>query len=255
MRKGRYQEFTPVWSEIAARIKLDATFPPSWFILMIIAGLIGAVGILTNSQILIVGAMVVGPEYGAIMGLAFAVTRRDSSSGMRCVAALVVGFTTAIIAALLLGLLVRGIGNEPQAYELGVRPVSNLINDVNWFSFMVATLAGVVGVVSLTEARASTLIGVFISVTTIPAASDVGVSLAFGSWSEARGSFLQLLMNVAVLAAVAMIGLPTQRALWRRISLRAAARAGQPSVADPASWCRSTPPSRKSDRTRYQVLP
>ena len=42
-------------------------------------------------------------------------------------------------------------------------------------------LAGVVGVVSLTEARSSTLIGVFISVTTIPAASDIGVSLAFGS--------------------------------------------------------------------------
>jgi len=37
------------------------------------------------------------------------------------------------------------------------------------------------GVVSLTEARSATLIGVFISVTTIPAASDAGVSLAFGT--------------------------------------------------------------------------
>jgi Flp pilus assembly pilin Flp len=34
----------------------------------------------------------------------------------------------------------------------------------------------VVGVVSLTEARSATLIGVFISVTTIPAASDTGVT-------------------------------------------------------------------------------
>jgi hypothetical protein len=33
----------------------------SWFALLVIAGLIGAVGILANSQILIVGAMVVGP--------------------------------------------------------------------------------------------------------------------------------------------------------------------------------------------------
>jgi hypothetical protein len=73
----------------------------------------------------------------------------------------------------------------------------------------------VVGVVSMTEARSSTLIGVFISVTTIPAASDIGVSLAFGSGSEAWGSTLQLLLNVAVLTAVAVAGLPVQRAIWR----------------------------------------
>ena len=53
---------------------MEGTFPPSWYALLVIAGLIGAIGILTNSQILIVGAMVVGPEYGAIISLAFGVT-------------------------------------------------------------------------------------------------------------------------------------------------------------------------------------
>jgi len=76
--------------------------------------------------------------------------------------------------------------------------------------------------VSLTEARSSTLIGVFISVTTIPAASDIGVSLAFGSDSEARGSLFQLLLNVTVLTAVAIAGMPAQRSLWRRATRRAA---------------------------------
>jgi hypothetical protein len=60
-RRGPYQSFTPVWAEVESRIALDSTFPPSWFALLVIAGLIGAVGILTNSTILIVGAMVVGP--------------------------------------------------------------------------------------------------------------------------------------------------------------------------------------------------
>ena len=115
-----------------------------------------------------------------------------------------------------------GAGQEPRAYALGVRPVSDLIDTPNWFSFIVALLAGVVGVVSLTEARSSTLIGVFISVTTIPAASDTGVSLAFGSDSEAWGSVLQLLLNVTVLTAVAIAGLPVQRAIWRRAARRAA---------------------------------
>jgi uncharacterized hydrophobic protein (TIGR00271 family) len=222
-RRGRFQQFTPVWAEIEARIALDGTFPPSWFALLVIAGLIGAVGILTNSQILIVGAMVVGPEYGAIMSLAFGVTRRDSARALRSTAALAAGFALAVVAALLLSLAIRGAGLEPRLYALGIRPVSDLINTPNWFSFIVAALAGVVGVVSLTEARSSTLIGVFISVTTIPAASDIGVSLAFGSGSEAWGSALQLLLNVTVLTVVAIAGLPAQRAIWRRVARRASA--------------------------------
>jgi hypothetical protein len=42
-RRGRFQQFTPVWPEVEARIRADATFPPSWFGLLVIAGLIGAV--------------------------------------------------------------------------------------------------------------------------------------------------------------------------------------------------------------------
>jgi uncharacterized hydrophobic protein (TIGR00271 family) len=222
-RRGRFQQFTPVWAEVEARIERDGAFPPSWFVLLVIAGLIGAVGILTNSEILIVGAMVVGPEYGAIISLAFGVTRRDSSRVLHSAAALVVGFALAVASALLLSLIIRGAGLEPKVYALGIRPVSDLIDTPNWFSFIVAALAGVVGVVSLTEARSSTLIGVFISVTTIPAAADIGVSLAFGSNSEAWGSTLQLLLNVTVLTAVAIAGLPVQQAIWQRTSRRASA--------------------------------
>ena len=219
--RGRFDRFTPVWAEVEARIAVEGTFPPSWFGLLVIAGLIGAVGILTNSQILIVGAMVVGPEYGAILSLAFGVTRHDSARVRQSAAALVIGFTLAVVAALLLSLIVRGAGLTPKAYSEGIRPVSDLINTPNWFSFIVAALAGVVGVISLTEARSSTLIGVFISVTTIPAASDIGVSVAYGTWHEAWGSALQLLLNVTVLTAVAVAGLPAQRAIWQRVARRA----------------------------------
>ncbi len=215
--RPRFEEFAPVWEEVDARIRSDGRFPPSWFALLTIAGLIAAVGLLTNSQILIVGAMVVGPEYGAIVALAYGVTRRDPSLIRKSSRALIVGFAIAIVAALLLGLVIRAAGLEPKLFHLGVRPVSSLVNTPDWFSFIVAALAGIVGVISLTEARTSTLIGVFISVTTIPAAADIGVSLAFGSNQEALGSFEQLLLNVFVLAAVATVGIPAQRLIWSRI--------------------------------------
>jgi hypothetical protein len=55
---------------------------------------------------------------------------------------------------------------------------------------------------------------VFISVTTIPAAADVGLSIGYASWSEARGSAFQLLLNVAVLIAMGVLVLRIQRIIW-----------------------------------------
>jgi len=63
-------------------------------------------------------------------------------------------------------------------------------------------------------------LGAFIPATTIPGASGIGVSLAFGSEHEAWGSALQLLLNVTVLAVVAIAGLPAQRAIWLRSARR-----------------------------------
>jgi len=213
-------EIAPVWEMVEATIRGGAVYSPSFFILLAIAGLIGAVGILTNSQILIVGAMVVGPEYNAIIAAALGISQGDRSAVRDGLLALVSGFFAAIVVTLIFGLAVRGSGRAPEMFLKGLRPVSDLINSPNLFSVVVAILAGLVGVVSLTESRANALIGVFISVTTIPAAADIGVSLAFSSWDEARGSALQLLLNVILLIVVGAAGLATQRALWRRIGAR-----------------------------------
>jgi uncharacterized hydrophobic protein (TIGR00271 family) len=215
-RKAFYGEVAPVWEIVESKIRAGGVYPPSFFILLVIAGLIGAVGILTNSQILVVAAMVVGPEYGAIMATALGINKKDRRAVRDGLSALVAGFAMAVLATLIFGLVIKGLDRTPKLYELGVRPVSSLINSPNLFSVVVAVLAGIVGVVSLTEARANALIGVFISVTTIPAAADMGLSAAYGSWSEARGSTFQLLLNVVLLIAVGAGGLRLQRSIWHR---------------------------------------
>ena len=215
-REPTKANFSPIWEEAEARIRERGTYRPSWFALLAIAGIIGAVGILTNSQILVVGAMVVGPEYGAMIAVALGIDKRESAPIRRGLNALLFGFALAIAVTLLFSLVIRAFDLEPRAFELGIRPVSDLIDSPNAFSIIVAVLAGIVGVVSLTEARASTLIGVFVSVTTIPAAADVGLSVAFADWSEAGGAFLQLLVNVVILIAVGALGLAVQRRIWGR---------------------------------------
>jgi uncharacterized hydrophobic protein (TIGR00271 family) len=215
-RPAFHGDRAPVWDLVYARIADDASYTPSFFALLIFAGLIGACGILTNSQILIVGAMVVGPEYSAISSVALGIERRDSRAVGRGLLVLLVGFAAAIAVTLAFALCVRAAGHTPKLYLRGVRPVSDLINSPNLFSVVVAVVAALVGVVSLTLARASTLIGVFISVTTIPAAADIAVSIAYEGWREARGSTVQLLLNVGLLIVVGALGLRGQRLIWRR---------------------------------------
>jgi uncharacterized hydrophobic protein (TIGR00271 family) len=215
-RPTRHGEQTPVWQVVEARIRGDAQYAPSFFALLVFAGLIGACGILTNSQILIVGAMVVGPEYSAIAAVALGLDRKDGKAIRTGLLVLVAGFVLAIAITLLFALCIRWSGRTPQPYLHGVRPVSDLINSPNLFSVVVAVVAGIVGVISLTLAKAGALIGVFISITTIPAAADIAVSVAYGSWREATGSFEQLLLNVGLLIIVGALAMRGQRLIWRR---------------------------------------
>ena len=72
---------------------------------------------------------------------------------------------------------------------------------------MVALLAGAAGMLSLTSQELRRLVGVFVSVTTVPAAGYVAVGGVLGEWSQVWGSAVQLLINLAgiVVAAVAML--------------------------------------------------
>ncbi|MFI1167968.1 DUF389 domain-containing protein [Streptomyces sp. NPDC020801] len=214
----------PLWAAVEAHIRAEGTYPPSFYLFLVIAGLIGSVGIMTNSQILIVAAMVVGPEYNAITSIALGLDRRKRRRVREGTRALTVGFLLAIVVTLGFAALTRSAGLQSAAFDLGLRPVSHLIDTPDFFSIAVAVLAGIVGIVSLTEARGSALLGVFISVTTIPAASDIAVSLAFADWHEAWGSLVQLLLNVVVLVIVGVVALRLQRRLWRRAARRATAQ-------------------------------
>lgn len=209
----------PVWEQVEARIRTEGRYAPSFYLYLVIAALIGAVGIVTNSQILIVAAMVVGPEYGAIVSVALGFDRGDRLRVRQGLTALLIGFLLAIAVTFLFSLLIHAFGLQSEAFDAGLRPVSNLINNPDFFSIVVAALAGIVGIVSLTEAKTSALLGVFISVTTIPAAADISVSAAFASWTEVRGSLIQLLVNIVVLIVVGTLALKGQRAIWKRVGL------------------------------------
>ncbi len=77
-------------------------------------------------------------------------------------------------------------------------------------------LAGVAGMLSLTTSKPGALIGVFISVTTIPAAANMGVAAAYGNLGELRGSAVQLGLNLLVMIVAGVGTLRLQRAAYAR---------------------------------------
>ena len=79
---------------------------------------------------------------------------------------------------------------------MGTHSETIFISDANRYSVVVALLAGVAGMISLTTAKAGALIGVLISVTTIPAAGNIGLAAAYGDWGEFRGASAQLAINL-----------------------------------------------------------
>ncbi len=211
-----------VWEEVEAITSEAVALNWSFVLFMVMAALIAGAGIFLDSPILIVGAMVVGPEFGPLAGVCVALVERRAALAGRSLAALAAGFPIAIAAAWLSSVVYRETGLTPEEFSAADHGLSDVIANPDWFSVIVAFCAGVAGMLSLTTAKSSVLIGVLISVTTIPAAANVGVSLAYQDWSTMRGSLGQLVLNLAVIVLAGTLTLGVQRAVW----LRRRARAG-----------------------------
>nr|MDQ5807906.1 DUF389 domain-containing protein [Actinomycetota bacterium] len=104
----------------------------------------------------------------------------------------------------------------PETFTEHDHGLAVLISDPNELTAIVAAAAGAAGVLSLTTAKSGALIGVLISVTTLPAAANIGIAAAYEDWSSWRGSQAQLAINVAAILAAGVITLWVQRRLYRR---------------------------------------
>jgi uncharacterized hydrophobic protein (TIGR00271 family) len=178
---------TIVWEEVAARTSDDSTFSVSFGVLMVLAGIIAAIAVVTNNPVLVVGAMIVSPDYGPMAALSVALLNRAYSQAWRSLRALALGFPLAALAAFLFTLATRGLGRIPAPYLGGQRPVTGLLIGANLGAFVVAFVAGAAGIVALGRAKSGAVVGVLVSITTIPAASTWGWPWPWGTRPRPAG--------------------------------------------------------------------
>ena len=205
-----------VWEEVESRTSENTEMSASFLVFMVLACLIASVGILLDSPILIIGAMVVGPEFGPIAGLCVALVQRRGDLVKRSLIPLAIGFPLGILAAYLFVLFVKETGLTPDGFDVADHPNTQFISHPDAFSFFVAAFAGTAGVLSLTNAKSGALVGVLISVTTIPAAANIAVAGAYLDSDELRGAATQLAVNLGAIVLAGVVTLFIQRKLYQR---------------------------------------
>ena len=129
-----------IWDEVLVRARSDATLTLSLVVFMVIAAVIAAVGILTDSPILIVGAMVVSPDFNPISALTVALFLGQRPLAGRAAATLAWGFLFAVAATMVLTFVVEAIDRVPEVFAFDQRILTSFISRPNGFSAVVALI-------------------------------------------------------------------------------------------------------------------
>ncbi|GGM14224.1 DUF389 domain-containing protein [Nakamurella endophytica] len=216
-----------VWQQVQERAD-DESVPSGTFLAFLsIAVLLAAIGVVLDSPITIVGAMVVGPEFGPLAAISIGLVLRRWALVRRAALTLVLGFPAAVAVTALASWLATGV-HLIAPVDLDISHQTDFIYRIGPFSFIVALLAGAAGMLSMTTGKSAALVGVFISVTTVPAAGYVAVGSVLHHWGPVGGAALQLAINLVGIVAAAVATLLVVR--WvdvrrhRRLQERAVRR-------------------------------
>ncbi|MFS8204453.1 DUF389 domain-containing protein [Streptomyces sp. CWNU-52B] len=207
-----------LWEQLADATHEESTLSVTYLAFLTIATMLAACGVVLDNAILIVGAMAVGPEFGPLAGFSTSLVRRRARPALRSLVALLVGFAVAMAVTVLFSLFMDALGLFTEARLEADRPNTAFVYAPDAFSFVVAVLAGIAGTLSLTSAKSGLLVGVAISVTTVPAAANAAVALSYGDTSQTIGSTNQLLLNLLGITLAGTLTLLTQKWLWHRTS-------------------------------------
>lgn len=205
-----------LWESLTEATQEESALTVTYLAFLSVATMLAACGVMLDSSILIVGAMVVGPEFGPLAGVCTGLVQRHPRLVWRSSVALLVGFPLAMVLTGGFNFLMDLLGVFSQSDFTRPHPSTQFIWQPDASSFVVAFLAGIAGILSLTSSKSGALVGVAISVTTVPAAANAALALSYGDFTEVRGSSLQLLVNLVGIVVAGTLTLLAQKWFWAR---------------------------------------
>jgi uncharacterized hydrophobic protein (TIGR00271 family) len=203
-----------VWADVLSQARARARMPARYFVLMSVAGVVAAFGVVNRSPILVVGAMAISPDLLPVTAACTGIVLRRVRLVLRGLAALVAGLAVACAAAAAIGLFLDLFDLLPGHFTIGEIPAAQ--THVSAATIIVAFSAGIAGMLAV-ETRASSAVGVAISVTTIPAAAYLGVAVGIGELGKAWSAVSVLVVNIVMMLAGGSVALAVQRAAAARV--------------------------------------
>ncbi|HWC21534.1 MAG TPA: DUF389 domain-containing protein [Flexivirga sp.] len=224
-RAGELEDAAPgepddavIWDEVLASAESASTPTISYHVFLVLATVLAAIAVITDSSVLVVGAMVVSPDFAPVAALCTGVVFGRLGVVWRSAILLVASFVFAIAVVAVLGVIADGTHLINAADVTRPRPQTAFIWHPDHWSFIVALIAGAVGVLAMSTDKTAAMVGVFISVTTVPAAGNLALGLATWQQSEITGSASQLGINLAGLVLAGIVTLAIQRLLWQHVT-------------------------------------
>lgn len=181
---------------VVARVAEDAGWTPRFVFMVVLSAGIAELGLLQSSPAVVIGAMLISPLMGPIMGLGFGLALFDFPSLRRSLAAL---FMAAALAVAFTALIVLCSPLKSATPEILARTRPNL------FDLLVALFSALAGTFALIRGKGETIVGVAIATALMPPLATVGFGLATGNAAIAGGAFALFATNFVTIALSATI--------------------------------------------------
>ncbi len=179
--------------EVRATIREGARSRADFFVMIALAAVLAALGLLLNSPAVIIGAMLVAPLMSAIVGLGLGVVEGDTGLLGAAAWAALRGMTLAVAIGALAGLVIPDASATPEIMSRARPSVLDL---------GVALASGAAGAYALCRKGVSAgLAGVAIAAALVPPLTTAGLGLALGSGDIAGGALLLFVTNLIAIAA------------------------------------------------------
>ena len=178
------------------RINDDAGWTARYLFMTTLSAGIAVLGLLLSSPAVVIGAMLISPLMGPIIGLGFALATVDARHIRRAAVALAAGSAFAVLfcAAVVLFSPLQNVTNEIAART---RP--------NLFDLLVALFSAMAGTYATIRDRAGAIVGVAIATALMPPLATVGFGLATGNIAVLTGALLLFTTNFVTIALTAAV--------------------------------------------------
>lgn len=180
--------------EVTARRREDGRLSEHYLFMTAMSGAIAILGLLLSSPAVVIGAMLLSPLMGPIMGLGFALAIGDWDWLKGSMRTLLIG---SIMAVLLCAALVFVSPIQGVTSEIASRTRPNL------FDLFVALFSALAGAYAMIRGKEGAIVGVAIATALMPPLAVIGYGLATWNWTVFSGALLLFVTNFITIALTA----------------------------------------------------